>query len=267
MNIFKKFKRSSKNTKPMTPGAGFQSLEVQESTDENTADMKAKPTETHTNGAEELHVPQQKNPQVSAMPMPMEKNIGSSSPSLKKFDILVFDKDESGHTIRKEVNGVFASSAKELLSLYQMCEQKIQILREYPSQNEKKAPQSSPPQQNALPPPQSPEKFEMNFRVKDFGEEREKNTILQPEPISDELRQAYKEMMAAPPKFFEIGGVKCKLEKGKMYQEQWVKVDAAKYRIISDKTNKIVPLTDKHLETLKWVLIEDEKKEEEESHD
>ena len=60
-----------------------------------------------------------------------------------------------------------------------------------------------------------------------------------------------------------IGGAVgiCKLnnvEDGKMFQEQWVRVDAAKYRLVADTTNKLVSMNGKHLEMLKWIQIEDE---------
>ena len=68
-----------------------------------------------------------------------------------------------------------------------------------------------------------------------------------------------------PPKFFDIGGIKCKLEDGKMFQEQWVRVDSTKYRLIADASNKICPMSGKHLETLKWVQIENVDGEEKEN--
>jgi len=61
--------------------------------------------------------------------------------------------------------------------------------------------------------------------------------------------------------YFKIGSIECKMENGKVYQKQWMRVsetEMANYRLISDKNNKILPMTGKHLEVLKWAISEDE---------
>ena len=63
------------------------------------------------------------------------------------------------------------------------------------------------------------------------------------------------------PQYFKIGSIECKMENGKVYQKQWMRVsetELANYRLISDKNNKILPMTGKHLEVLKWAISEDE---------
>ena len=65
----------------------------------------------------------------------------------------------------------------------------------------------------------------------------------------------------AQPTFFKIGSIECKMENGKVYQKQWMRVsetEMANYRLISDKNNKILPMTGKHLEVLKWAISEDD---------
>ena len=65
----------------------------------------------------------------------------------------------------------------------------------------------------------------------------------------------------AQPTFFKIGSIECKMENGKVYQKQWMRVsetEMANYRLISDKNNKIMPMTGKHLEVLRWALSEDD---------
>ena len=62
------------------------------------------------------------------------------------------------------------------------------------------------------------------------------------------------------PRFFTIGGITVKEENGKIYQKQWCEISEAEmenYRIISNSTNKIVPMTGKHLEVKKWVHVQD----------
>ena len=162
----------------------------------------------------------------------------SSQENMRTYDIIVFEPNPDGTKKQTAVNGVKAHSPRELAALYAADGAQIRILKEYGATQPLPQQQSPHPQSPGAPatshiPPQSPQ--------------------LNPPPvlnvpISHEVKQ--------PPKFFEIGGVKCKLEDGKMYQEQWVKVDASKYRLIADATNKLVSMNGKHLETLKWVQIE-----------
>lgn len=180
-----------------------------------------------------LKVPNQNNDLNSAAPLPdiskLADKIGSTSVQMKTYDIEVYEIGDNGTPTRKTVNGVKATSAQELIMLYGADGARIKILREY-GDNASQNPIVSP-QQNGLSPTQQ----------------------FQPQFSQQQFQQKPKE----PPKFFEIGGVKCKLEDGKMFQEQWVRVDSTKYRLISDSTNKVVPMSNKHLETLKWVQIED----------
>ena len=51
-----------------------------------------------------------------------------------------------------------------------------------------------------------------------------------------------------------------KYDGDKVYQKQWVKlnaVEAANFRLVNDSNNKIVTLNGKHLEALKWILVEE----------
>ena len=62
------------------------------------------------------------------------------------------------------------------------------------------------------------------------------------------------------PSYFKVGGTECKMENGKVYQKQWMRLtddEMQNYRLISDKNNKILPMAGKHLEMLKWVITED----------
>ena len=217
-----------------------------------------KPNMSETKETKELHVPQNApsgappQKQYSESEMAAINKAINQVPKLKTFDIFVIDEGADGKPSRTPMNGVKASSAKELIELYAMCGQKIQIIKEYPVEQVAERKEPSQPQ----------------MKVMDFNEKSMQNKILNPEPIDEKLRTAYKEMMTVPvaqpkeaPRFFDIGGVKCKLEDGKMYQAQWVKVDASKYRLIADATNKLVSMNGKHLETLKWVQIEGEEQE------
>lgn len=165
----------------------------------------------------------------------IQDNFGSMDIKQKQYDILVIDRDEDG-VRQKQINGVFASSPQELKMMYEMDGSKIQILREYPSTN---ANQQMP---TTYVPLSSPTPSQIPFPISS-------NSVVQ-------QQMKFQQNTTEAPKFFEIGGVKCKLENGRMYQEQWVRVDSTKYRLIADSTNKVVSMNGKHLETLKWIQIE-----------
>ena len=157
----------------------------------------------------------------------------SSQEPLKTYDILVLEPNPDGTKKQSTVNGVKAHSPRELMSLYAAEGAEVRILKDYGSSG---AQQLQLPKQQFEPPPLP----------------QNKQISIEPKLPPSSIAPAFKE----PPKYFEIGGVKCKLENGKMYQEQWVKVDASKYRLIADATNKLISMNGKHLETLKWVQIE-----------
>ena len=195
----------------------------------------------------------------------------------KRYDIRVSDPSATGGTIEHIESGVMANSKEELKSIYQMCGQTIQILREYEDETSKNYgkqklidPSSvhldtslgggtgfmkvSQEEQEKI------NKFIQNSNNNTQNEELKKPTqtptvaTTQQKPIQNPIQQVQ------PPKYFSIGGVKCKMENGKFYQKQWMKLseeEASEIRIVSDKNNKICPLTNKHIEVLKWVVTED----------
>ena len=192
-----------------------------------------------------LKVPNQNSDLHTAAPLPdiskLADKIGSSPIQMKTFDILVYEMGDNGTTTQKKVDGVKASSAQELMMLYGAEGAKIKILREYDEGGQSIPQPGMPPN---VPQPQ----------IAPPGYPQVSPQFLGYQAYVQQQKEAKKE----PPKFFEIGGVKCKLEDGKMYQEQWMKVDSSKYRLIADSTNKIVSMDGKHLEMLKWVQIEND---------
>lgn len=232
-NIFKLLSSKTKNLKSEDSPSEFNSLENRTIVlDTSQQSKKEEEKNVMTDAERSLKVPNQNmdlNTPAPLLDISKLANIGSSPIQMKTFDILVYELDDNGNTTQKKVDGVKASNAQELMMLYGAEGAKIKILREYgdsqPSnalQPSSQQPQPLPPQQYAMP------------------------------------RQSQVPRQHEPPKFFEIGGVKCKLEDGKMFQEQWVRVDAAKYRLVADTTNKLVSMNGKHLEMLKWIQIEDE---------
>lgn len=174
-----------------------------------------------------------------------EKNKMTNNIIQKTFDIIVIDYDDNGKQVQTPQNGIKASSAAELANLYKRCGQDIKILREYGNNGD---------EQNLVESPVLKEPGIRPEQTTDFGQTINQTFNQQFPPIA-------KRIDATPAKFFNVGGIECKLENNKIYQKQWVKVigaDAQNYRIIQDSNNKEVSLTGKHLEMLKWVLIEDD---------
>ena len=180
---------------------------------------------------------------------------------MKCYDIIVTEFDDSGKMEHPE-NGVCASSREELVALYRACGSEIRIVREYdppdapleagqsgtiqmPSGEVVRAPGTvhEPKRSKAPPPVQKPAPAHAPAPMPSTP----------PAPAPVQRRQ--------PPRFFTVAGIECKLDNGKVYQKQWVRLlgqEASNYRIVSDKNNKEFQLTGKHLEMLKWVLVEDE---------
>ena len=178
---------------------------------------------------------------------------------MKLYDIVVIDEDEETGRFEKTETGVSAHSRQELIQLYGMCGSKIRIIREYDDPNEKK------PEQKLLPPPQAPIPVPKPESPK---EELKNNSlscgVVPVSPIPPQVPPVEHKkpvVVEKPPKFFTVAGIECKLDKGRIYQKQWVKLlgqEASNYRLISDKNNRELPFAGKHLEVLKWVLVEDE---------
>lgn len=166
----------------------------------------------------------------------------SSESALKTYDIIVYEPQPDGTKKQSTVNGVKARSPKDLARLYAADGAQIQILKEYGGGD---SIQSNVTGAGAKSMQAQP------YAQPSINQQRDVLQQTHPRPPIQ-----FPQHQNEPPKFFEIGGVKCKLENGKMYQEQWVRVDSTKYRLIADASNKIVPMTNKHLETLKWVQIE-----------
>ena len=153
----------------------------------------------------------------------------------KTFDIIVMTQGEDGQPpLQKTVNGVKASSAQELINLYGMTGEKVKIIREYDGEDTSTSTPAISSDTSKQPIVQQ--------------------SFIQPKPIKQKT----------PPKYFTVGGIECKVEDGKVYQKQWIRIDNDQlnsFRIISDSSNKIIPLTGKHIEQKKWVLISNEDEE------
>ena len=73
------------------------------------------------------------------------------------------------------------------------------------------------------------------------------------------------QMVAAPqpkakPKIVTIGDMQVKYDGDKIYQKQWVKLnanEASNFRVVSDSSNKIINLAGKHLEARRWIQVKE----------
>ena len=196
-------------------------------------------------------------------------------PSQRKFDIVVFDSDQDGMEVQKTQtvqNGVFATSANELKMLYRRCGQNIKILREYeevsPGKFKLVNGQGGAPTQAQQAGQQSYQDMltmeeAQRMGIKLLPVEMPKTPpppigAPQPQEIRAEMHPKQQHAVQEKPRYFSIGGIECKQVGEQIYQKQWVRADSKNYRLISDSNNKELPLTGKHIETLKWVLVENE---------
>lgn len=168
----------------------------------------------------------------------------------KKFDIIIHDQDPQVKPVKE--SGVVAASVQDLISTYKMCGQNVEIIREYEDEESKNYGKMDPFVEEQL-------KQAIESKGGKLKVQQNKNPKI---PVSRN-ENIVKEQISIPqsiPKFFKVGNIECKIENGKVYQKQWMRLSDTEmnnYRIISDKNNKISILKDKHIEMLKWVITED----------
>lgn len=173
---------------------------------------------------------------------------------LRKFEIEVFDENlnDDGTISLKPVKSERAiilevATPNELqaaLNQYRLCGQVAKIVRAID------------------PPPPSP------------GQVEQLASSSSVQPVSPVVQQFYPASPQAPsqaasvtavvqkpkPKIITIGDMQVKYDGDKVYQKQWVKLNSAEagnFRVVNDSSNKIVPLTGKHIEAKRWVLVEE----------
>jgi hypothetical protein len=130
---------------------------------------------------------------------------------------------------------------------YALCDQRIKVIREIDPFDEIPANnvQSSNVKQNV----------ESNVSI---------NNKSIPNHISQTINNTSTNTISTPiiikPKIITVGDTQIKYDGEKVYSRQWVKLNSKEsscLRIVNDNNNKIVPLNGKHIEALRWVLIED----------
>lgn len=130
---------------------------------------------------------------------------------------------------------------------YEMCDQRIKVIREID-------PFDSPvkPQEPLI---QAP----INTHANDVSSTP--NAAVQLNNIQQPQVQANTAPVTLKPKIITVGDTQIKYDGEKVYSRQWVKLsskESSYIRVVNDSNNKLVNLNGKHLEALRWVLIEND---------
>lgn len=168
----------------------------------------------------------------------------------KKFDIIIHDQDPQVKPVKE--SGVVAASVQDLISTYKMCGQNVEIIREYEDEDSKNYGKMDPFVEEQL-------KQAIESKGGTLKVQQNKNPKI-PVCRNENIVKEQINISQSIPKFFKVGNIECKIENGKVYQKQWMRLSDTEmnnYRIVSDKNNKISILKDKHIEMLKWVISED----------
>ena len=176
---------------------------------------------------------------------------------MRQFELQVFDEDlkDDGTTELKPVKMeraiiVEASTPEELkmiLGQYRLCGQVAKIVREI-----------NPPPQAAVPPqalqPTASPLPNAQYQAAMFPEVSDRSDG--PQMVAVQAAPKPK----SKPKIVTIGDMQVKYDGDKIYQKQWVKLnanEASNFRVVSDSTNKIVNLAGKHLEARRWIQVKE----------
>ena len=175
---------------------------------------------------------------------------------LRKFEIQVFNEDlQDDGTVQlkpeKTDRAIILEVAtpeelKMALQQYRMCGQIAKIVREI-----------DPPPAQTTAPMQAPQ---ANAAVPMPGAQYQPAAFPQISTRSDEPQMVAAPQPKAKPKIVTIGDMQVKYDGDKVYQRQWVKLnatEAANFRLVNDSSNKIVSMAGKHIEAKRWVRVEE----------
>lgn len=214
-----------------------------------------------------------KMPAVVAHSMPAAGNTGASKPvpvsvpavpkrkhklEIQIFDIDYEDADKNNgmptkRLVRNDLDGgkpivievADKAEFKMIKSQYEMCGQTIEVLREIDPFKDNEPEACTPARAAAQPSMMQP--------VQSVPQQMAVQQQMVQQPVQRAVQKA-------KPKIITIGDISIKYDGDKVYQKQWVRLtpqEASNFRVVSDSTNKIVSMNDKHLEAQRWVMIED----------
>lgn len=171
----------------------------------------------------------------------------------KKYDVIVYDSDPNVKPDKQY--GLVAENAEALMKMFEMCGQSIEVVKVY--EDDESHNFNSAKQHTAKTAAQNQQ--ETNVEITQTPTAID---IASSAPSTVQIPpQQYVPVVKTQPKYFDIGGIKCKIDNGKMYQKQWMRLsdkESMEFRLVSDTNNKICPIKGKHIEVMKWVLVEDE---------
>lgn len=133
----------------------------------------------------------------------------------------------------------WAENEQMLMSLYKSVGEEIQIIRVLQEGKDEVVYKPQPMKNLELPPEQNPVDV-LSGGIEQVSETRQPTLPKHFEPVQ-------------PDQFFEVDGKQLKLSNGILYHKIWMDVDDMNdYRIVSQKTEKIITNEFKTLQQLKW---------------
>lgn len=155
-----------------------------------------------------------------------------------KFDIDVMDNDvdpDKSPEIARHT-GIISDSLATLAALYATCDQKIRLVSKTPI---------NMPAKVLAPPSQSSTNVPVMQPVHNTGVcARPPFVPVQSIPVE--------------PKYLTVSGIKVKIVGDEIFQKQWIRAsdeEAEAFRVIAEKTNRVVSMKDRHVEIEKWIKI------------
>ena len=187
-----------------------------------------------------------------------------AQPVERKFELAVFDIDEQidvNGRDRPEIRRVHSdfpiivkarspAELNEILNQYKMCGQIAKIIREIDPPANVKA------QANVS--PQTKDTAKEQVLDTSSSQASSQTGSLEKEVVKNTAAECVK-LTRPKPKIVTIGDTQIKYDGDKVYQKQWVKLnqnEAGQIRVVNDSNNKILNLNGKHIEILRWVMIE-----------
>lgn len=126
---------------------------------------------------------------------------------------------------------------------YALCDQRIQVIREIDPFDE---------------PPKTPNDKQVQSIEQQNAQHQQ---IAQLKTQTVQTVKTTTETIKPKPKIITVGDTQIKYDGEKVYSRQWVKLNAKEascIRVVNDSNNKIFQLNGKHLEALRWVLVEND---------
>lgn len=182
---------------------------------------------------------------------------------LRKFELQVFDEDlQDNGTINLRpqapitVEVATPAELRMIIQQYKACGQVAKIAREIdpppPSHLQPSSLPSSQVQDNA----QAQENAIQLAQHQDSSKAEDVN-IARPQSLQ---RQSKPIQLKVKPKIITIGDMQVKYDGDRVYQKQWVKLnatEASNFRVVNDATNKIFNLSGKHIEAKRWIQVKE----------